>query len=231
MKTYAFVFARGGSKGLPRKNILNFAGKPLIGHSIDQAFSIEEIDKVFVSTDDKEIAKVAKAFRAEVIIRPSSLALDSSPELDSWKHATRYLFDKGDNFDRFISLPATAPLRSKDDIRNSLRLLEDPTDLVVTVTEAQRSPYFNMVKLDNDGFVKVLSESDNFYSRRQDVPVCYDLTTVAYVAQPKYVLSTDRILDGKVKAVNVPKERAVDIDTKLDFMFAEFLMNQQNDLC
>ena len=231
MKTYAFIFARGGSKGLPKKNILNLAGKPLIGHSIDLAFSLEEIDKVFVSTENKEIAEIAEEYNAEVIMRPNSLATDTSPEIDSWKHAINHLFDEEDKFDRFISLPATAPLRNKDDIRNALDSLEDSIDLVVTVTEAQRSPYFNMVKINDDGFVSFLSEPDELYFRRQDVPICYDLTTVAYVASPQYILSTNRILDGKVKAVNVPRERAVDIDTKIDFMLADLLINQKEDLC
>ena len=231
MKTYAFVFARGGSKGLPKKNILHLDGKPLIGHSIDQAHSLSEIDKVFVSTEDEAISNIAREYNAEVITRPKSLATDSSPELDSWKHAINHLFQKHDKFDRFISLPATAPLRSRDDIQNALSIFEGSIDLVVTVTEAQRSPYFNMVKFDDDGFVKVLSEPDGHISRRQDVPNCYDLTTVAYVSRPEYILSTNRILDGKVKAINVPRERAIDIDTEIDFLFADLLIKRNKELC
>jgi len=223
MKTYAFIFARGGSKGLPGKNIMPLAGKPLLGHAIELALGLKEISRVFVSTDDAEIAEVARKYNAEVILRPKNLATDDSPELESWKHAVKKLFDEEDKFDRFISLPTTAPLRTAEDIRNSLDKFDHTTDLVVTVTESQRNPYFNMVKLDEKGFIKILSEDNNSYSRRQDLPLCYDLTTVAYVSSPQYILSTDNLFKGKVKAAKIPKERAVDIDDMIDFMLAELI--------
>ena len=225
MKTFAFVFARGGSKGLPRKNILDLNGKTLLGHSIDLALSIEEISDVFVSTDDEEIAEIAQSHDAKVIFRPEELASDSSPELDSWKHAINYLKNKGKSFDKFVSLPATSPLRSKADVINCLVKLDKSCDLVVAVTESQRSPFFNIVQIDNEGLVKIFSE-DNSYSRRQDVPKCYDLTTVAYVSTPDFILSSTKIFDGRVKAVNVSQERAVDIDTEIDFMLAKLLINR-----
>ena len=112
MKTYAFIFARGGSKGLKGKNIKKLCDKPLLAHSIDIAKSIDEISKVFVSTEDEDIQKVATEYGANVIIRPKVLATDTSPEIDSWKHAINYLTDLGDSFDRFISLPTTSPLRT-----------------------------------------------------------------------------------------------------------------------
>lgn len=225
MKTFAFVFARGGSKGLPGKNILDLDGKSLIGHSIDLAFSIDEISEVYVSTDDEKIAKVAEFHNAEVIPRPNKFATDTSPELESWKHAIKYLKGKGKHFDKFISLPATSPLRSIEDVKNCLEKLDDSIDLVVAVTESQRSPFFNIVQIDEEGLVRVFSEG-NSYTRRQDVPKCYDLTTVSYVSTPDFILSTTKIFEGRVKAVNVPKERAIDIDNEMDFILAEQLINK-----
>lgn len=225
MKTFAFIFARGGSKGLPRKNILDLNGKTLLGHAIDLALSIDEISEVYVSTDDKEIAKVAQLHDAKVIIRPDTLASDNSPELESWKHAINYLKEKKISFDKFVSLPTTSPLRSKEDVINCLEMLDESSDLIVAVTESQRSPFFNIVKIDEKGLLKVFSE-DNSYARRQDVPKSYDLTTVSYVSTPDFILSTTKILEGRVKAVIVPQERAIDIDTEMDFMLAKLLINK-----
>jgi len=227
MKTYAFVFARGGSKGLPGKNILPLNGVPLIGHSIQIAKKIKEISDIFVSTDDTRIAKVARDFGAEVIIRPSELASDSSPELESWKHAVKYLQSNEINFERFISLPATAPLRNKEDVIKALAKFDDSTDLVVTMTDSHRSPYFNMVKENNLGYVETIIENEKKYTRRQDAPPCYDLTTVAYVSSPKYILSTSNIFNGRVKAIKIPKDRSIDIDDRVDFNLAEVILKNQ----
>lgn len=225
MKTFAFIFARGGSKGLPGKNILDLNGKSLLGHAIDLALSIDEVSEVYVSTDDKEIAKVAQLHDAKVIIRPDTLASDNSPELESWKHAINYLKDKKKYFDKFISLPTTSPLRSKEDVISCLEMLDDSSDLIVAVTESQRSPFFNIVKIDEKGLLKVFSE-DNSYARRQDVPKSYDLTTVSYVSTPDFILSATKILEGRVKAVIVPQERALDIDTEMDLMLAKLIIKK-----
>jgi len=225
MKTFAFIFARGGSKGLPGKNILNLNGKPLLGHAIDLAFSIDEISEVYVSTDDEEIAKVARLHDAKVITRPDRLASDNSPELESWQHAINHLNSRKIYFDKFVSLPTTSPLRSKEDVMNCLEMLDKSSDLIVAVTESQRSPFFNIVKIDEKGLLKVFSE-DNSYARRQDVPKSYDLTTVSYVSTPNFILSATKILEGRVKAVIVPEERAVDIDTEIDFMLAKLLIKK-----
>ena len=123
-KIFAFIFARGGSKGLPRKNILPLNGKPLIAHSIDVAKKIENIEKIFVSTDDDLIKTVAIEYGATVINRPKKLARDDSPEIEAWRHAIKYLQDKNIHFDVFVSLPATAPLRNDLDVRNCIKTLD-----------------------------------------------------------------------------------------------------------
>ena len=186
MKTFAFVFARGGSKGVPGKNIRNLDGKPLLAHSIIMAQSIDKISRVFVSTDDKDIADIGAKYGAEIIKRPLNLAQDESPEWLAWLHAIKWLEARGMPFDCFVSLPATSPLRNKTDVIRCIDSLDEKTDIVVTMTNTSRSPYFNMAN-EKDGYINLLMESKESYSRRQDVPVAYDMTTVAYVTRPDFI--------------------------------------------
>ncbi len=221
MRIFAFIFARGGSKGLPRKNIKSLGGMPLLAHSIRLAQELPEIDRVFVSTDDAEIAYVARQVGADVLERPVSLATDEASEWLAWKHAISYVRDNlQQSFDIFLSLPATSPLRNRSDVERCLLALDLVTDVVITITPSSRSPYFNMVTKDKSGFARVVLGSAEF-KRRQDVPPVYDITTVAYVTRPDFVMSSDRLFDGRVRAVEVPKERAIDIDDEFDFKVAK----------
>jgi len=224
LKTFAFIFARSGSKGVPGKNIKKLCGKPLIAYSIEIAKEIESIEKIFVSTEDDKIAAVAKEFGADIIPRPFRLAQDDSPEWLAWQHAIKWLGEKSEYFDIFVSLPTTSPLRNKIDINQCLTSFNDETDMVIGVTEAARSPWFNMVEQDNDGFLKVLLGGNEHYIRRQDTPKIYDMTTIAYVSRPEFIKNSTGLFEGKVKGVEIPAVRALDIDTELDFEIAEFLM-------
>ena len=125
MRTFAFVFARGGSKGIPRKNLHLLDGKPLLVWSIELGQSLPEMERVFVSTDDDEIAEVANVFGAEVIPRPAELAQDTSLEWLAWQHAINSVQARYGLFDRFFSLPTTAPLRSQEDVRKYLALSDE----------------------------------------------------------------------------------------------------------
>ena len=226
MKTYAFVFARGGSKGVPGKNIRELASKPLLAHTIDLIKKIKAVNKIFVSTEDQAIARIAAEHEVSVIKRPPELARDDTPEWLAWKHAVEWLEDRGDSFDVFLSVPTTSPFRNIEDIRTALRCLDDNTDMVVTMTEASRSPWYNMVKKTDNGFIKVLMQNDTTPHRRQDSPQIYDLTTVAYVTRPKFLKSAKQMFEGRVKGVEIPLKRALDIDTELDFEIAELLMHK-----
>ena len=221
-KVFAFIFVRGGSKGLPKKNLLSFGGKPLFTHAIELAKQIKEIERIFVSTDSREIMDIAIKHKAEVIPRPKELAADNSPEIGAWRHAISFLKDQGEEDYIFLSLPATSPLRNSTDVTCCINALDEHTDGVITVTPASRNPYFNMVSRDDDGSSSILLSSENLY-RRQDAPAVYDITTVAYVSRPKFILQNDSLFEGSLKSVIVPKERAIDIDDYLDFKFAEFL--------
>ena len=162
MKKIAFIFARGGSKGLPGKNIKLLNDIPLIAHSINIAKKMNEIDEVIVSTDDEGIAEVAIEYGANVpFLRPEALAEDDSSEFLAWKHAVEWVIENQGKFSVFISLPPTAPLRNQSDIKKCLSALSGDTDMVLTCKNAERSPYFNMVKRDEKEFVELVSIAEN----------------------------------------------------------------------
>ena len=211
---------------MPGKNIRQLGGMPLIAWSIEHAFAVKRIHRVIVSTDSDEIATVARRYGAEVpFIRPTELARDDSPEWLVWRHALNFLRETTGTYpEAMVSIPTTAPLRLALDVENCLDEFEKgEVDMVITVTNAHRSPYFNMVKANADGTVVLVNSPQSGIGRRQDAPVVYDMTTVCYVANPDFVMTHNAIFEGRVKAVHVPPERAIDIDTLLDFQIAESL--------
>ena len=218
-------------RGVPRKNVRTLAGKPLIAYAIETALASTRIDRVIVSADDEEIAEVARRHGAEVpFMRPWELATDDSPEWLTWQHAIRTLqaMDSGDELEVFVCIPTTSPLRKVEDIDACIEaLLESDADLVLTVKPAERNPYFNMVVLNDEGYASLaITPPDGTISRRQDAPAVYDMTTVAYAARPEFILNASSMFEGRLKAVVVPAERALDIDTELDFRLAEFLLSE-----
>lgn len=228
----AFIFARGGSKGLPGKNIRPLDGLPLIAYSIKVAKALPQIDRVIVSTDCEKIASVAREYGAEVpFMRPAELAQDTSPEWLAWRHAIQTVSTKEKPVDVMLSLPTTSPLRSVDDVQKSLKLLlESDADAVMGIQETDRNPYFNMVVKDEANTIELAAKSEKKIHRRQDAPTIYDLTTVVYAVRAKLILEKNHLFEGKVKGVLVPRERAIDIDTELDFQIAEFLMTQSKQV-
>ena len=231
MSVIAFIFARGGSKGLPGKNTRLLGGKPLIAWSIESALQIPRIERVIVSTDSQEIANVALSFGAEVpFMRPAELAKDESSEWLAWRHALGYLLETTGRLPRvMVSIPATAPLRSVIDIEKCLVEYEKGgVDIVITVSDAHRNPYFNMIKKDKDsGLVSLVNPPSTPIVRRQDAPAVYDMATICYVANPEFVMLKNSIFEGRVRAVHIPVERSVDIDTLTDFRMAEYYLNNK----
>ena len=226
MKYIALICARGGSKGLPGKNIKPLDGVPLIGWSINTAKQISRVSRIVVSTDSDEIADIALQYGAEVpFMRPEELAQDNSPEWLVWRHAINYLESHdNENIDAIIVLPVTAPLRSVDDVNSCIDMFEKfDIDSVITVSEASRSPYFNMV-VNNNGYSSLVNRPKSQVIRRQDAPEVFDMTTVAYVVDANFVKNHNGIFEGKVKSVVVPKQRAVDIDDLMDFRMAELIL-------
>ena len=230
MDCIALICARGGSKGLPGKNIRMLNGKPLIGWAIDIAKSLSQVRRVIVSTDSNEIAQISIEYGADVpFLRPKELAEDTSSEWMVWRHALDFIMsEEGKYPDALLVLPVTAPLRNREDVEKCLTefTIQKP-DIVVTVTDAHRSPYFNMIKKNSDGFAELVIPPNGTISRRQDAPIVYDMTTVAYVSRPDFVMQNNGIFSGKVTPVWVPPDRAIDIDTIEDFEYAEFLLSRR----
>ena len=223
--TIGAIFARGGSTGLARKALATLGGRTLLEIAIGHATSCSGIDLVMVSTDDPEFATVAKAAGAEVpFLRPSGLAADASPEIEAWKHLIEHLDGTLGRPETLVSVPVTAPLRRVEDIDTAIATYKaTEADLVVTGYRSNMNPYFNMMLCDSGDWAHLALESKTKVHRRQDAPVVWALTTVAFVADPNYVMSTTHLFDGKVKVSPVPEERSIDIDTQLDLDWAEFL--------
>jgi len=226
------IFARGGSKGLPGKNLLPFEGKPLIGLAILHAKAVSRIRRVIVSTDCNEIAKVAKKYGGEVpFLRPTKLATDRAPEWLAWRHALDWIEkEEGQMPDAMVSVPTTSPLRTPNDIDAALdKFYKSKADAVIAVTPSDRNPWFNMVTINNSGAVKLVKPEKKILSRRQDAPQSYDITTVVYVLKPKFVKTNCSLFSGRLRAIKVPRERAIDIDTALDYKIACFLADIKHD--
>jgi CMP-N-acetylneuraminic acid synthetase len=227
----AFIFARGGSKGLPGKNLRDLNGKSLLRRAIETCQATPEIGRVLVSTEDKDIAAAAKSLGADVpFVRPSELAQDESPELEAWKHALRTLQDlEGQMPEALVSVPTTAPLREPKDLSNCLELYEKTAaDLVITSAVSPHNPYFNLFELTDTGEVLVpMLRKENAF-RRQNVPQVNFITPICYVARSTYVLDCQNLFEGKVRTKVVEAERAVDVDTLMDFEYAEYLIQRQD---
>ena len=223
MKIIALICARGNSKGIKNKNLLKFKNTTLLGNAIKQAFQSQYINQVIVSTDNKKIAKEAIKHKAKVpFLRPKKLATSFSPEIDTWRHAVKFLNKKKD-IDLIISIPTTSPLRNVNDINNCIKLaIKKKLDMVFTITESTKNPYFNIVRMKKNK-IRLVCEQKNKVHRRQDAPRCYDLTTVCYVFKPNYILKNNNLMKGKTGVINVPKIRSIDIDDKTDYKIAKLL--------
>jgi CMP-N-acetylneuraminic acid synthetase len=223
-RRFAYVFARGGSKGVPGKNIRLLGGRPLIAYPIETALATGLFERIIVSTDSEEIAEVANRHGAETpFMRPAELATDEASEWLAWRHALRATEALYGMPDTFVSLPATAPFRNIADVQGCIARLETnaTTDIVITARPAERSPYFNMVKLDERNHAHLVIQPESNVVRRQDTPTVFDVTTVAYAARPEFILKSNGLWEGSVGMVEVPAERALDIDTPFDFFIAE----------
>ena len=227
-KTIAFIFARGGSKGLPGKNIKEFQGKPLIAHSIEFANNHPLIDSVIVSTDCEQIAEVAKAYGAEVpFMRPQELAEDKTPEMLAWRHAVSFYKENFGDFDFFISLPAVSPLRSSDDVNMILDKVQNPAvDFVFSAVESDANPYFNLVE-EHEGFYDLSKKSDIAYQRQKAKPV-YQIIPMYYSCRPDRVFEFNTVLEGKNDIVVIDSNRGIDIDTIEDFEYLQYISKREH---
>ncbi len=230
MSTIATICARGGSKGLPRKNVLPFAGIPLIAHSIRQALACPSIDGVYVSTDDDEIAEVARAYGAQVPYkRPTDLASDEAAKVPAIEHLVRHLEAQGLKISTVVDLQPTSPLRLASDIVEALTLA-NTAELVVSVTEPAHNPYYSLVEMQGDGRLAISKAAG--YARRQDAPVVWGLNGAIYVWQREALgrAAVQGFWSARSVPFVMPRHRSVDIDDILDFEIAEWLFKRQEQV-
>lgn len=224
-KIVSIIPARGGSKGIPKKNIKLLAGKPLITYSIEASLKSKYIDRTIVSTDDEEISRVSKECGAEVIKRPKELARDGAPTIPVVIHTVNHLEDKeGYKADVIVLLQPTSPLREVSDIDKAIeKFLETDPDIVVSVTELKYNPvfYFKMKRDKLSHFIRSKSK----ITRRQDSQKVYTLNGAIYVMS-RQTLKKDNIYSGDMRAIVMDNEKSIDIDTMGEFKIAEFLINE-----
>lgn len=226
MSTLCTICARGGSQGVPGKNIRNLLGKPLITWSIEQARACPGIDAVCVSTDSEEIAEVALRAGAEVpYLRPAHLATHSAPKVPVIEHLVAELETRGRQFQRIVDLDPTSPLRDVADIEACLQLLDSDADVVITGYESDKNPYFNMVEVGEDGFSHLCKPPPNPIAGRQGAPRVYAMNASIYVWQRQTLCLG--LWGGRTRLYVMPRNRSIDIDSPLDFRLVELLMAEK----
>lgn len=226
-RTAAIITARGGSKGLPRKNVLPLAGKPLIAHTIEAALGCPLVHGVFVSTDDDEIARAARSAGAEVIARPAELAADDSTSADAVAHALRSLREAGRDFTRFALLQPTSPLRSAAHLTECLdRFGRGGFASAISVCESEHHPR-KMLRLDAAGRLVPVSDASDLQRRRQDLPPVYRQNGAIYVMGVEdFLTRAEGFYLEPVMPYVMSHRDSVDIDTATDFLVAEALLRQ-----
>lgn len=226
MPVIATICARGGSQGVPGKNIKDLMGKPLIAHTIEQALACKKIDEVFVSTDSEDIAEVARAAGAKVpFIRPAELATSSAAKIPVIQHLVDHVInDEGMEVEKIVDLDPTSPLRELSDVEACIDLLDSETDCVITAFEAEKNPYFNMVE-EVDGNIQLVKKPAGAVVARQAAPNVYSMNASIYVWRPETL--SKGLWDGKIKMHIMPRERSIDIDAPLDFKIVELLMKEK----
>ncbi|WP_416176248.1 cytidylyltransferase domain-containing protein [Clostridium sp.] len=229
-KVLAIIPARGGSKGIPRKNIKNINGRPLISYSIEEARKSKYIDKLIVSTEDSEIAKISKKFGAEIpFLRPKELSKDTTPGIEPILHAVSWFKNKGITFDYVMCLQCTSPFRKYSQIDKAIEvLIEKNGDSIVSVCESEITPYW-MKKIEY-GKLKDFLDNNIFYSRRQDAPKVYRLNGAIYMTKTDVLIKYKNWYTENTLPYVMDEISSIDIDNMLDFKFVEFLMKENQNV-
>lgn len=228
MKPICFIGARGGSKGVPRKNIKNLGGKPLIAYTIESAINSDIFNHVVVSTEDKQIARIAKKYGAEVpFIRPKKLATSSASMADVMFHGITELESLGYDFEIFVNRDCTVPFIQISDIKKSIQLLKNTKcDQVVGVYRQHLNPYFNMMELSENGFLKMSKSNGKRPAGRQSAPVVFQLNGL-WVYDKKKFLKYRKPLLPKTLPYEIPLETGFMIDTEFEFKIAELIVKNK----
>jgi CMP-N,N'-diacetyllegionaminic acid synthase len=233
MKTLAVIGARGGSQGLPGKNIRPLLGKPLIAWSVIQALETPEIDRVVVSTDSQQIAMVAQGAGADVpFIRPDTLSGPSIGKFQVWQHALEACETHfSETYDAYVDLDCTNPLRDTVDVSAAIKQFIDGrlrnVDAVFSVCEARKNPYFNLVEPDGNNAMKMSKTAGDTVVARQAAPPVYEHVASIYVLAPDYIRRCNHLLEGHAEGYDIGQDKCFDIDSEIDFRIVEMLMRDK----
>lgn len=225
-KILAIIPARGGSKGVPRKNIRDLAGKPLIAWTIEEAKKSKYINRLILTSEDDEIIEIARKYGCEVPFkRPIELAQDDTPGIEPVLHAIKQC----PGYDYVVLLQPTSPLRTVEDIDGCIEtLLASGSHFCVSVTEPNQSPYW-MYTLKNDKMIPLMPQ-EKLVTRRQELAKCYALNGAVYVGKVSAILSEQSFFTEETTAFIMPKDKSFDIDTELDMVVCEQLLKTKRNI-
>ena len=224
------ICMRGGSKGVPKKNLKKLIDKPLLAYTITQALESKIFDKVVISTDSLDIANESKKYGAESwFIRSKELADDKSAKVpvirDALLKAESY-YKK--TFSYIVDLDATSPLRDVDDIINAFNyFLDEKSNNLVSACISKKNPYFNVLEY-NSGEINTSKKMNNKILRRQDAPITYDMNASIYIWKRNYLINSDNLFSKNTSLYIMPEERSIDIDSQLDWDIVEYLIKRKN---
>lgn len=224
MNILVVIPARGGSKGIPGKNIKPLNGKPLIYYTIDAARCVVDDANICVSTDDEQIIESVEQYGLKVPFkRPENLATDTASTYEVLLHALQFYEDKGERYDIIILLQATSPFRTGEHIKEALTLYSKDIDMVVSVKETDSNPYYVCFEEDTDGMLQI-SKGDGHYTRRQDCPPVYEYNGAIYIINPDSLKNKTLNKFSKRKKYLMDREHSLDLDTMLDWEVAELVI-------
>lgn len=226
MRSLVIIPARGGSKGIPHKNIKEFNGKPLIYYAIDAARGIADDSDICVTTDDDEIIEAVQAYGLKVPFkRPGYLATDTCGTYEVLLHALRHYEESGRHYDNVILLQCTSPFRKVGHVKEALELYDDNCDMVVSVTESKVNPYYNCFEESEEGCLKV-SKGNGDIHRRQDCPKAWEYNGAVYIINPESLKKRPLSKFKKVRKYEMDTLHSMDLDTPLDWEIAELIASK-----
>ena len=225
-KILALITARGGSKGIPKKNIYPICGKPLIYYTINAALNSKFINSVYVSSDDSEILEISKGYGAIPLIRPENLSLDTTSSEAVIEHAIEEL--QSEKFDIILLLQPTSPLRTSEDIDNAInRFINSDATALISAFEPDHHPYKSF-KLTGDGFLKGIIDNEMAFKRRQDIEKVYQSNGAIYLIYTEEFRKTKKLFTERTILYEMSKESSIDIDNLEDINKAENILKGQN---
>jgi CMP-N,N'-diacetyllegionaminic acid synthase len=225
------ICARSGSKGIKDKNVRNLAGKPLLVHSIDVAKESGVFDEIVVTSDSIKYLEIAKNYGVNILVqRPSELSVDNVSKLGAIEHAVRQAEAiKGAHYEFVVDLDVTSPLRSVDDVKGAVLLSKSKNvSSIITGTPAHRSPYTNLVELNDAGQVRLCKPTYKNISRRQESPLCFDMNASIYIWKRELLANNPKVFYDDTLLYEMPLERSWDIDSEIDFEIVEFLIQRKS---